>query len=184
VWLFVAKSQKCLPDHPRVGTLVTPSNAAIPGQVWAADNEAFVGFDARKFTMMLERIDQYEGCRFVAVPDVVADHKATLKRWRQWRNRISQPAAFVLQDGCQEVPDDADAVFVGGSTEWKLSDDAHRLIDGFDGWRHMGRVNSVRRLKLAKSWGIDSVDGTGMARYTDTKLPLYLEATEHMQGHL
>jgi len=181
VWLFVAKSQSQLPDHPRVGSLVTPSNGAIPGAVWAADNEAFVGFDARKFSMMLERISSYDGCRFVSVPDVVADHKATLARWRQWRQRIAQPAAFVLQDGCREIPDDADAVFVGGSTEWKLSDDARRLVEGFQGWKHMGRVNTHRRIKVAKSWGCDSVDGTAMSMFTDAKLPMLLAASEYEQ---
>jgi hypothetical protein len=159
--------------------LVVPSNGAIPGDVWAADNEAFVGFEARKFNRMLDRIAHYPGCRFVAVPDVVGDHEATLKRWRQWRGRISQPAAFVLQDGCQEVPDDAQAVFIGGTTEWKLSSQARRLVEDFDGWKHMGRVNSHRRLRLAKAWGMDSVDGSSMARFTDTKLPGFLLASEH-----
>jgi hypothetical protein len=128
---------------------------------------------------MLERLPT-GGALFVAVPDVVADHQATLRRWKRWRGVVDRwPAAFVAQDGCLEVPDDADALFIGGSTEWKLSEAARRLID--DRWCHMGRVNTHRRLRLAKSWGVDSVDGSSMAMFTDTYVASFLEATHHTQ---
>jgi len=55
------------------------------------------------------------------------------------------------------------------------------LIRGFDGWVHVGRVNSNRRLRLVKSYGADSVDGSGMAMFTETKLPGYLDASEFEQ---
>ena len=80
------------------------------------------------------------------------------------------------------MPSDAVALFIGGTTEWKMSDEARRLMDGR--WTHMGRVNSFRRLQLAKSWGVDSVDGTGMSWFTDTKMPSYLLASEYQQGVL
>lgn len=54
----------------------------------------------------------------------------------------------------------------GGLAEWKLSGaaaacarEAHRSGK----WVHMGRVNSWRRLELAASWDLDSVDGTYLA---------------------
>ena len=34
----------------------------------------------------------------------------------------------------------------------------------------MGRVNSARRLQLAASWGCDSVDGSGWAKFFDTHI--------------
>ena len=161
-------------------TLVTPANGAVPGaDVWAADNGAFSGFDAPAFLRMLDRLNP-TGCVFVAAPDVVGDHWATLDRWPEWSEVIRAygfPVAFVAQDGCKQVPDDADALFIGGSTEFKLSDQARSLID--DRWSHMGRVNSYRRLQLARSWRVDSVDGSSLSWFTDTKLAGYLAHSEH-----
>ena len=78
-------------------------------------------------------------------------------------------AALVLQDGAtpETVPwQEIDAVFTGGSTAWKLSEDAYRL--GAEAkhrglWAHMGRVNSLRRLRAADVAGYDSADGTFLA---------------------
>ena len=75
-------------------------------------------------------------------------------------------AALVLQDGAtpETVPwREIDAVFTGGSTAWKLSEDAYRLIAEAkhrELWAHMGRVNSLRRLRAADVAGYDSADGT------------------------
>ncbi len=194
--LLIAKSQKYLPDHDRIKTLVTPSNHAVPGDVWAADNEAFVGFNETKFDAMLERIGKYPGCLFVSAPDVVADSVATFDLFDRWgpliRGDYASPVALVAQDG-MTVKDyewwslSFDALFIGGSTEWKLSEEARRLVaaanrDGV--WVHMGRVNTHRRLKMAKSWGVDSVDGSSMAMFTDTYVPGFLEATEYEQTSL
>ena len=184
--LLVAKSEISLPDHPRVGTLVTPDNGATVSGLrpWAMDNSAFSGFDEDRFLRMVKRLSGTPGCLFLTVPDVVADHEATLDRWLYWSPRLRPygfPLAFVGQDGCETVPPVADVLFIGGSTEWKLSAHAQRLIRGFDGWVHVGRVNSNRRLRLVKSYGADSVDGSGMAMFTETKLPGYLDASEFEQ---
>lgn len=55
----------------------------------------------------------------------------------------------------------------GPVTEWKLGSWAEWATS--EAKRHgktvhMGRVNSGRRLRLAASWGVDSVDGTYLAR--------------------
>ncbi len=193
MYLLIAKSEKYLPDHSRVRSLVTPSNGAVPGDVWAADNEAFVGFDETKFVAMLNRIAPLEGCLFVTAPDVVADALSTFDLFDKWSNEITNnyelPVALVAQDGMEYADYEwwagsFDALFIGGSTEWKLSYEARLLVTAAkrDGvWVHMGRVNSHQRLRLAKSWGVDSVDGTSMAMFTDTKVPGFLEATEHQQ---
>lgn len=186
--LLVAKSASQLPDHPRIGTLVTPSNGAVPGsRPWAADNEAYVGFDRARFTAMVERIRQYPDCLFVAAPDVVGDHQATRRRWDRWAGAIwnvGLPAAFVAQDGCQpdDVPPEAAAVFIGGTTEWKLGP-ARAVVEAHAGrrWVHVGRVNTRRRLRLVKAWGADSADGTSMARFPDSRLPTLLKEIDHQQ---
>jgi hypothetical protein len=186
VYLLIPKSQNQLPTHPRIRSLVTPENGAIPGtDCWGADNGAYSGFDPRMFLKMLERLEP-EGCRFVCVPDVVGDSAATLELWHIWAPTVLAhgfPPAYVAQDGARTVPVGAAALFIGGTTEWKLSDHARALIRP-GRWTHMGRVNSHRRLRLAHSWGVDSVDGSALAWFTDTKLSGYLAASEYRQGVL
>lgn len=146
------------------------------GVPWAADNDAFQGFTPGPWLSMMGKLAGKTGCLFVSAPDVVADWASTLVLWDIYWPVIHDadlPVAVVLQDGCLEIPPEADAVFIGGSTEWKLSDVAHRLVDMAKErslWVHMGRVNSARRLQLAASWGCDSVDGSGWAMYFDTHI--------------
>jgi hypothetical protein len=40
-------------------------------------------------------------------------------------------------------------------------------------WVHVGRVNTVRRLRHAEALGANSVDGSGWARFRDAMLPRY-----------
>jgi hypothetical protein len=74
--------------------------------------------------------------------------------------------ALVAQDGLEALPvpwEAFDVLFIGGSTAWKLSEACFSLIAEAKRrgkWVHMGRVNSLRRLRIAKSVGCDSVDGT------------------------
>lgn len=76
------------------------------------------------------------------------------------------PVALVLQDGQQDVPipwDEIDAVFVGGTDQFKLGRVAARLCQEAKArgkWVHVGRVNSLKRLRYSVSIGADSVDGT------------------------
>jgi hypothetical protein len=137
---------------------------------------------------MLEKIDGLPGCLFVTAPDVVGDAQATDDLWEVWSHVIhmtSLPAAYVAQDGCTKIPDNADVLFIGGTTEFKMSDSAAELVRDFDGWTHMGRVNSWRRLEYAMSLGIDSVDGTSFSMFTDRWLPKFSEmASSPSQGGL
>jgi hypothetical protein len=91
------------------------------------------------------------------------------------------PLALVGQDKMESQPwvpfafDLAAAFFVGGTTEWKLSQaaaDMAREAKRRGLWVHMGRVNSIRRLEWAWSIGCDSVDGTGLTRYSRSALPV------------
>jgi hypothetical protein len=93
---------------------------------------------------------------------------------------LGYPAALVLQDGQEHLPvpfDDLDAVFIGGSTAWKLGPHAADLAAqartrGLG--VHMGRVNSMRRLRHAAAIGCHSVDGTYLAYGPDRNLPTLL----------
>ena len=85
--------------------------------------------------------------------------------------------AFVTQDGCtsQLVPwDDVDALFVGGTDAWKLGEPRYELCaEARDRgkWVHMGRVNSMTRLRACKVSNLDSADGTHVRFAPDRKLP-------------
>jgi hypothetical protein len=128
-------------------------------------------------------------CLFVTIPDVlrwvtvegrrvpVGDAEATLARFHDYAGEVRSfglPVALVLQDGIEldELGlcagghrvdwDELDAVFVGGSTEFKLGPVAAAICREAQlrgKWSHVGRVNSWRRLDLVRSYA-DSVDGT------------------------
>ena len=194
-------------DHPHdnVGILVSPRrndahNAARRGLPWAGDNDCWNGgLDEPLFRLMLERSEGAAGCLFVAAPDVVGDALATLDLFDVWGGEVwsyGLPVALVAQDGLtiediQWWEGAYDALFIGGTTEWKMSDDARVLVreaKRVGTWVHMGRVNTRRRFKLAKSWECDSVDGTSTVLFTDTHLPWQLDvasgATQlHLGGH-
>ena len=152
---------------------------------WAADNDCFNGgFDLSAYRKMLWKNVHAKGCLFVCSPDVVGDSTTTLQLFDEWYHTIAEfgyPVALVTQDGMDinDIPwVQTDAIFIGGSTEWKLSDTSRAIVD--EGkrrgkWLHMGRVNGPVRLKTAIEWGMDSVDGSGTARYTKYKLPQQLE---------
>jgi hypothetical protein len=175
-----------LDDH-RVGLLITPQSHrpnqyGVAGFVWAADNGCFTLGDRFELGEYLEWLDTFceaerEACLFATAPDVVGDWSATLERSTAVDERfgcspleairwLGYPAAIVLQDGAtvDSVPwSEIDAVFVGGSTEWKLSPAAAELMAEAEArgkWAHMGRVNSRKRTLLAAELGAHSADGT------------------------
>jgi len=174
-----------LPVVPEIGRLVVPrqktniaetANAGIP---WACDNDGFGGFGAKelqRFRWMIDEVVDLPGCMWVAVPDVVGDHQATLASfWEHLSELRGMPAAFVLQNGArpEEIPWNCiEAVFIGGDDEFKLGPMAHRCAleaKARGKLVHMGRVNSLRRMRYAVTMA-DSIDGTKFARWSDTHL--------------
>lgn len=164
-----AKAKSRYPPH--WGQILTPSNFARPtaGRRWAGDNEAFTGkFEWQRFYTWLEKFQPYQSrCLFVAVPDVVCDPHTTGELFAEYAPSIKElgyPVAFVAQDGQESLPfPEIDALFIGGSTEWKLSeaaDECIRYAQRLGKWVHVGRVNSQRRIRHFQLVGVDSVDGT------------------------
>lgn len=155
----------------------------VKGWPWAADNDAFEAWDEERYEKMISTLPAIPGCLFVTAPDVVGDAAETLKRFEEWRPRLEKtglPIALVGQDGLHDPPWEAfQAFFVGGTTEWKLGEEAALLIRESvrrKKWTHMGRVNSIKRIKYAKSLGCDSVDGSSANRFKDVKLRKFLRA--------
>lgn len=140
---------------------------------------------------MLRRIAGLPRCLFVVVPDVVGNAQATLHLFDEWWQEVDescQPKALVAQDGMEylDVPWGCfDALFIGGSTAWKLSAasaDLCREAKARGKWLHMGRVNSRRRMRDAFEMGCDSVDGSSASRFADKFLQKYLRWIVHIES--
>lgn len=132
------------------------------------DNGCFAAkWDEDKWLAWLDKMPR-DRCLFATVPDVVGDAELTFDRWWKYNDKVKDLGfnrAYVLQDGCEDwhVPEDAEAVFIGGSTEFKLSDEAAALTSQArqqGKWVHMGRANSAKRLSRAVEMNCDSADGT------------------------
>lgn len=162
----------------RIGWLVGPSartkSKLRPWIPYALDNDAFSAWAHKRAwseTEWLAMLDWAKTSgftpRWVLVPDEVANREATLEKWTRYAPIARQykwPLAFAVQDGMNaaDVPHDADVVFVGGSDEFKWPT-MTMWAENFPRV-HVGRVNSVHRLRECFTAGIESVDGTGWMR--------------------
>lgn len=141
---------------------------------FAIDNGAFSGFKEKAFRRILERESSAKHlCKFLVVPDVVADARRTLEVFDHWKYSLTGwPLALCAQDGLEHQPipwKQLAAIFIGGTTEWKLGQHARAVIraaQAIGKWVHVGRVNTPARFEYFESLGVDSIDGTGLARYT------------------
>lgn len=153
------------------GQILTPPVVCEPRySAWCADNGMFTGKVGKSsYLPWLGGMLPYRSsCLFATVVDVVGDAVATLDYYRLWAWRIrvlGYPVALVAQDGLESLrwPPEYDVLFVGGSTDWKMSDAADwciRRAKSMGKWVHVGRVNSRSRLRHFWLIGVDSVDGT------------------------
>lgn len=162
----------------RLGCMTTPAqgNRIPPGALWAADNGKFgkgwPGPEAWFLWLADKRANIESTCRFAVAPDVPFDAVGTLAESQPWLSRIRDlglPAAFAAQNGCEDglIPwDDFDVLFLAGDTGWKTGPIAEELSrEAKDRGKcvHMGRVNSLRRLRIAEWFDCDSADGTFVA---------------------
>lgn len=159
-----------------------------PDEHFAIDNGAFAGFDAKAFRALLEREKpRIDLCRFVSVPDIVgrvgkevfASARRTLEVFDVWYAELCQwPLALVAQDGQEDLPipwKEISAIFIGGTTEWKMSVHAAAIIktaQALDKWVHVGRVNEPKRFKHFEKLGVNSIDGTGISLYSHMRLAI------------
>lgn len=162
-------------DPTRWGLICTPRRRSkdipLPFK-FLADNDCFSGtWEEDGWLRWLDGLLLHQDrCIMVTLPDVVGDAIATLSRFYHYLPIIRArgwPVGLVGQDGLESLPwpQDYDALFIGGSTEWKLSDAADWCIakaKKAGKWTHVGRVNGGKRIRHFKLVGVDSVDGTGI----------------------
>lgn len=182
-----------------IGCMTTPSqgNRVPDGAAYACDNGRFgkgwPGADAW-FAWLSGTVAKYgpERCLWAVAPDVPLHAAQTLDESLPWLPRIRAlgiPAAFAAQDGCETpgmVPwDDIDVLFLGGSTEWKIGPTAGALArEALARGKsvHMGRVNSLRRLRIAERFECATTDGTYIAFGPRRNLPRLLGWLEEVRG--
>jgi len=158
------------------GQLLTPLSRYkwAPGTPFGIDNGAFSKFNGGGFLRLLARNkSNREHCLFVAAPDVVGSARRTLECFDRWYPKLhGWPVALVAQDGIEDLPipwDVLSAVFIGGSTAFKLSKAAESVVRAalvMDKHIHIGRVNTPDRYDYFAAMGAHSCDGTGVSKYT------------------
>lgn len=189
----VIKRKGLLGRRKDLGIMLTPNGNQYTGQLletvlmagpWAADSGCFSDPHGFSLDGYLAWLAAYRcgapRCLFAPAPDVVADPVKTWERSEPVLPLIRQlgfAAALVAQDGIESmhIPwQSFDALFIGGSTQWKLSRAAFGLIQEAkrrNKWTHVGRVNTRGRLRMAAAAGAGSVDGTYLRFGPDTNLP-------------
>lgn len=191
--------------HRRFGVITTAAHRCVPagikeGRLWALDNECFRRpFDYERWLGHWHRLYPYsKRCLFVVVPDKPFDAHETLALWRYWHHKLRKQLdrfdnlahvrkpwlglAFAAQDGQESLPlpEEADWIFIGGSTEWKPSDAAASVMQrAWDArmYIHVGRVNSQKRYRhfrrMAERLDLDIVSCDGTAARFDPVRALY-----------
>jgi hypothetical protein len=173
-----------------VGQLLTPlTRYRRRAARWAVDNGGFKEPDIQGLASLLERENaDRSGCLFVALPDIVGSAQRTLELYEHCKGMAQGwPVAFVCQDGQETLPmpwKEITAVFIGGSTNWKCGPHAANIIKLakiMGKHVHVGRVNSPARFEHFAELGVDSIDGTGLARYSHMRRAI---AARNDQGSL
>lgn len=159
------------------GQLLTPlTRYKRWADTFAIDNGAFTAFNGAAFRALLEREREHiDKCLFVAIPDVVGDGRRTLEIFFHHRQLVPAgwPLAFVCQDGSQDhaIPwDSLAAVFIGGTTEWKMSSYASAIVKAakiLGKHVHIGRINMPERWNHFDKLGADTCDGSGLSRFDE-----------------
>jgi hypothetical protein len=162
------------------------------GMPYALDNGAWTSFqrgepfNAAAFERALARLGR--DADWIVVPDIVMGGIASLRFSRLWLDRLRQrrslaDATFLIavQNGMEPrhvrgLLSPRVGIFVGGDTAWKLATMRMwvRLAHAHHAICHVGRVNSVRRIRLCAAAGADSFDGSGVSRFAKALPPLDL----------
>ncbi len=159
-----------------LGHLYSPGaqTGPYPWMPYALDNGAFGAFTSQRAwnragwgALLRWAADSGQAPRWTLVPDVVGDRDGTLRMWDEhaaFAAEMGWPLAFAAQDGMvfDDVPPQAEVVFLGGGTAWKLA--ALRPWCAYFPRIHVGRVNGYRMLRLCEAAGAESCDGTGWFR--------------------
>lgn len=154
-------------------------NYAIDNGAWTAFQKK-CAFDSRSFIRLVIALGALAD--WVATPDIVGGGLDSLNlslKWLPWVLRHTKRALIPVQDGMVEddvrdLLSDRVGIFIGGSTPWKLSSMARwcRLAKEKNVWCHVGRVNSMQRIKRCQMAGATPFDGTNATRFSKNQSKL------------
>lgn len=146
------------------------------GRKYAIDNGAYSDFvngrpfQTERFLKLLRTFGH--NAEFIVIPDSVGNKTETLIFAEHWIRKLNGRLLLVLQDDMKT--EDIDpfkkyiyGLFMGGSTDWKLANIpifSNYCIKN-DLYFHVGRVNSIKRLKYCINHNVDSIDGSGPSRF-------------------
>jgi hypothetical protein len=156
---------------------------------YALDNGAWTAFthnqpfNEHKFMIALRKMGKQAD--WTVIPDIVAGGRRSLDFSLCWMHRVlaeSPRALLAVQDGLttkdvRPFLSTRVGIFIGGSTEWKLAtmrtwgDLAQRV----GCLCHVARVNTPRRIRLARAAGATSIDGSAATRWAKA-LPELVDA--------
>lgn len=112
---------------------------------------------------------------WVVAPDIVAGGLESLRLTESWLPELCGLRLIAVQDGmsCEDVAPlitDNIGIFLGGSTEYKLSSMAAwgEFTKERGIWFHVGRVNSRKRILMCAQCHATSFDGTSASRFQKT----------------
>jgi len=157
---------------------------------YALDNGAWTAFqrgepfDVRAFDKAVTLLGA--AADWIVLPDIVAGGPASLRLSLDWLDTLRgrpdlRGAQYLLavQNGMEPgqiapLVSPEVGIFVGGDTPWKLATMATwtRLAHERGALCHVGRVNTVRRIRLCAAAGADSFDGSGVSRFASALPPL------------
>lgn len=164
--------------------LLTPTHPTPYADLrFAIDNGAWSSYQSNtpfNETAFLDLVDRL-GCAadFVILPDIVGAGGDSLAFSVSWLPRLRNLKHLLLpiQDGMtahdvgmvlRQAP--RVGLFLGGTTEYKLANlyAWGMVAHAWNRWFHIGRVNSVRRIRLCAEAGADSFDGSGVTKFSKT----------------
>jgi hypothetical protein len=170
-----------------IGFLYTPQkhNTVTSTRPWCVDTGCFSSkftFNADVYLAYLHKWKHLRAsCAFATAPDVIGNWLETLSASKPMFQPIWElgyKVALVAQDGLVNtmIPWlEIDAIFIGGTTDWKLSLQSAAICREArrrDKWVHIGRVNTLKRIAFAKFvCQADSVDGNTIAFAPSVNLP-------------
>lgn len=148
-----------------------------------------IAFSGDTFMRCLDKMA--DGAEWIVLPDVVCGGLASLDLSLWWLDVVrpyGRPMLIPAQDGMENhhlsahIGSDV-GIFVGGSTAWKETTLARwsELAKSHRAYCHVGRVNTLRRIRMCRNAGVDSIDGTSASRFA-VNVPKLTRAVR--QGHL
>ena len=164
--------------------LLSPKGNSLrtEGMRYALDNGAWTAyqqqqpFDEDAFVRAVDLVG--ERADWIVMPDVVQGGMASLEFSLTWMERlkgIPTKLLIAVQDGVQlsdvaPYLSPAVGIFIGGSTNWKEATAGAwgSLARRRNCHLHVGRVNTVRRIRICAAAGANSIDGTSASRYAKT----------------